>query len=60
MSNLKIKLIKSPHGRIPKHRGTLRGLGLRKIGQEIILPNRPEVQGMVRAIDYLLAVEEVS
>jgi large subunit ribosomal protein L30 len=43
----------------PKHRGTLRALGLRGIGQSNELPDRPEIRGMLARVPHLVAVEEV-
>ncbi len=44
----------------PKHRGTLRALGLRGIGQSNELPDRPEIRGMLARVPHLIHVEEVS
>lgn len=55
---IKVKLIKSPIGSIPKHKATLRGLGLRKINQQVELEDTPAVRGMVKKITHLLQVEE--
>jgi len=56
---LKITLVKSRFGRIPKHRGTISALGLRKINQSVIQPDNPQIRGMIKQIDYLVKVEEV-
>ncbi len=56
---LKIRLIKSGHGRIPKHRKTLMALGLTKIGRDVVMPDNPAVRGMIGKEAYLLKVEEV-
>ena len=53
---LKIKLVRSPIGRLPKHRATLRGLGLRKINQIVELEDTPSVRGMVKQLEYILEV----
>lgn len=53
---IKIKLIKSISGRLPRHIQCARGLGLRKINQTVDLPDTPAVRGMVRKISYLLEV----
>jgi large subunit ribosomal protein L30 len=44
----------------PKHRGTLRALGLRGIGQSNELPDRPEIRGMIARVPHLVRVEEVA
>jgi large subunit ribosomal protein L30 len=44
----------------PKHRGTLRALGLRGIGQTNDLPDRPEIRGMIARVPHLVSVQEVA
>jgi large subunit ribosomal protein L30 len=51
---------RSAIGSKPKHRGTLRALGLRGIGQSNELPDRPDVRGMLARVPHLIRVEEVS
>jgi len=58
-SQLKVTQIRSGIGTLPKHRGTLRALGLRKIGQSNVLPDRPEIRGMIARVPHLINVEEV-
>jgi len=53
-----VKLVKSPHGRLQKHIATVRGLGLRKIGDTRVLEDTPCVRGMINAVSYLLQVKE--
>ena len=50
---------RSAIGTKPKHRGTLRALGLRGIGQSNELPDRPEIRGMLARVPHLISVEEV-
>ena len=57
MSTLKVKLVKSPHGRLPKHRACVAGLGLRRVGSVSELEDTPAVRGMVAKVAYLLEVE---
>jgi large subunit ribosomal protein L30 len=57
MAELKVTLIRSQIGIKPKHRGTLRALGLRKIGSENTLPDRPEIRGMLARVPHLVEVE---
>ncbi|HEX5096991.1 MAG TPA: 50S ribosomal protein L30, partial [Acidimicrobiia bacterium] len=47
MGQLKVTLVKSKIGTKPKHRGTVRALGLGRIGSSNVLPDRPEIRGMV-------------
>ncbi len=55
---LKVRLIKSPHGRLPKHRACVVGLGLRRVGSVSELEDTPAVRGMVAKVAYLLEVED--
>jgi large subunit ribosomal protein L30 len=57
---LRVTQTRSGIGSKPKHRGTLRALGLRGIGQSNELPDRPEIRGMIARVPHLVAVEEVS
>lgn len=60
MANLKVTLVRSPIGTKPKHRSTLRALGLRRIGASNTLPDRPEIRGMIARVPHLVRVEDVS
>ena len=53
-----VRQIKSGIGSKPKHRGTLRALGLGKIGRVHELPDRPEIRGMIARVPHLIEVEE--
>ncbi len=57
---LKVTQIRSAIGTKPKQRGTLRALGLGRIGRSNILPDRPEIHGMIHRVPHLVTVEEVS
>ena len=59
MSILKVTLVKSCIGSKPKHRGTIRALGLRRIGSSNELPDRPEIRGMLARVPHLVRVEEI-
>jgi large subunit ribosomal protein L30 len=59
-SRLLITQTRSAIGTKPKHRGTLRALGLRGIGQSNELPDRPEIRGMLARVPHLIRIEEVS
>ena len=56
-ATVKVKLVKSPFGRLPKHRACIRGLGLRRVGSVRELEDTPAVRGMIAKVDYLLEVE---
>jgi large subunit ribosomal protein L30 len=60
MTQLKVTQVKSAIGTKPKHRGTLRALGLRRIGHSNVLPDRPEIRGMIARVPHLITVEEVT
>jgi large subunit ribosomal protein L30 len=60
MAEIKVTQIKSTIGTKPKHRGTLRALGLRGIGRSNTLPDRPEIRGMIAKVPHLIEVEESS
>ena len=55
---LTVRQIKSAIGNKPKSRGTLRALGLRKIGDSNTLPDRPEIRGMIARVPHLIEVTE--
>ena len=59
-ARLHVTQVRSAIGTKPKHRGTLRALGLRGLGQSNDLPDRPEIRGMIARVPHLVAVEEVS
>ena len=58
MAEITVTQVKSGIGTKPKHRGTLRALGLGKIGQTNTLPDRPEIRGMIAKVPHLIEVEE--
>ncbi|MGH9063118.1 MAG: 50S ribosomal protein L30 [Acidimicrobiales bacterium] len=55
---VKVTQVKSTIATKPKHRGTLRALGLHGIGTSNTLPDRPEVRGMIARVPHLVRVEE--
>ena len=57
MNELKIRLIKSLNGRLPKHVKIAQSLGLRKIRQIVVKPDTPVIRGMIEKIDYLIELE---
>jgi large subunit ribosomal protein L30 len=60
MSELVVTQFKSSIGAKPKHRGTLRALGLGKVGATNTLPDRPEIRGMIATVPHLVRVSERS
>ena len=59
-AQLRVTQVRSSIGTKPKHRGTLRALGLGRIGKTRTLPDRPEIRGMVARVPHLVTIEEVS
>ena len=59
-ARLRVTLKKSTVGTNPSARGTVRALGLRRIGQTVELPDDPAVRGQIRAVRYLVECEEVA
>jgi large subunit ribosomal protein L30 len=55
-ATIEIKQVRSGIGTKPKHRGTLRALGLGRIGRTHVLPDRPEIRGMVARVAHLVDV----
>jgi large subunit ribosomal protein L30 len=54
--DLLVTQVKSAIGTKPVHRGTLRALGLRGIGQQNVLPDTPDVRGMLHRVPHLVSV----
>ena len=57
-ARLVVTQVKSSIGTKPKHRGTLRALGLGRIGKTNDLPDRPEIRGMIARVPHLITVSE--
>jgi len=55
---LLVTQVRSAIGTKPKHRGTVRALGLGRIGQSNDLPDRPEIRGMIARVPHLVTVSE--
>ena len=56
---LKVTLVKSTLGAIPKHRAPVEALGLRKLNKTVELPDNDAVRGMIWHVKHLVKVEEV-
>jgi large subunit ribosomal protein L30 len=59
MAKIKIRLVRSTIGALPRQRATVRSLGLRKIGSSTVQEDTPVIKGMVRAVSHLVSVEDV-
>ncbi|MAA95331.1 MAG: 50S ribosomal protein L30 [Rheinheimera sp.] len=55
---IKVTQTKSSIGRLPKHRATLTGLGLRRINHTVEVEDTPSVRGMINTVYYMVKVEE--
>ena len=58
-NKLKITLVKSPVGGVPKNRKTVEALGLRKVNKSVEMPDNEAVRGMIRHVSHLVKVEEI-
>ncbi|MFG6383805.1 MAG: 50S ribosomal protein L30 [Lachnospiraceae bacterium] len=56
---LKITLVKSTIGAVPKNRKTVEALGLRKLNHSVEMPDNAAVRGMIRKVQHLVKVEEI-
>lgn len=56
-AHLRVTQVRSGISTKPKHRGTLRALGLRGVGRSRVLPDRPDVRGMLARVPHLVTVE---
>ena len=55
---LKIKMVRSEIGRPEKQRKILRGMGLNKLNNTVILTDTPQIRGMINKVIHLVSVEE--
>ena len=58
-NKLKITLVKSPIGAVPKNRKTVEALGLRKVNKSVEMPDNEAIRGMIQRVRHLVKVEEV-
>tara|TARA_B100000214_G_C23906114_1_gene598958 strand:- start:908 stop:1090 length:183 start_codon:yes stop_codon:yes gene_type:complete len=59
MAKIKVTQIRSLIGRKKNHRLSVKGLGLKGIGDSKVLEDTPPIRGMLNQVDYLLNIEEV-
>ncbi len=55
---VRVTQTKSSIGRLPKHRATIKGLGLRRIRHTVELEDTPSVRGMINSVSYMVKVED--
>lgn len=58
MATIRVKLVKSTIGALPKHRATVQALGLRKIGQVVEKQDNAQMRGMVAKVSHLVQIIE--
>ena len=58
MANLKVTLVKSTIGAVPKHKKTVEALGLKKVNKTVELPDNAATRGMVKQVQHLVKVDE--
>ncbi len=56
---LKITLVKSPIGAVPKQKATVEALGLKKLNKTVEMPDNAAVRGMIQSVRHLVKVEEI-
>jgi large subunit ribosomal protein L30 len=56
---LRVTLVKSTIGAVPKNKKTVEALGLRKVNKTVELPDNDSVRGMLRMVNHLVKVEEI-
>ena len=58
MADLKVTLVKSTIGAVPKHKKTVEALGLKKLNKTVVLPDNAATRGMFKQVQHLVKVEE--
>ena len=58
MADLKVTLVKSTIGSVPKHKKTVEALGLKKLNKTVVLPDNAATRGMIKQVQHLVKVEE--
>lgn len=59
MAKLEVTQVRSSIGTKPKQRGTLRALGLGRIGKSNVLADTPDIRGQINKVPHLISVREV-
>jgi large subunit ribosomal protein L30 len=58
--SLRVKLVRGMSGHTERHRETLRGLGLTRVGRERVLQDTPAIRGMIEKVAYLIEWSETN
>jgi large subunit ribosomal protein L30 len=56
--SIKVKLVRSVNGRLPSHKATVAGLGLRRMHQTVEVEDTPCTRGMINQVSYMVKVVE--
>lgn len=59
MIKLKVSQVRSALDRGARQRGTLRALGIRRVGHTVVHKDKPEIRGMIKTVEHLVTVEEI-
>jgi large subunit ribosomal protein L30 len=57
---LRVTQVKSTISHIARNRATIEALGLRRIGDSVVVADNPAVRGMIRQVRFLVEVEEIA
>lgn len=55
---MKVKLVRSMHGRLKRHQACVRGLGIRRMHQVVEVEDTPATRGMLNQVNYMVALVE--
>ena len=55
---MKVTLVRSLHGRLKRHQACVRGLGIRRLNQSVLVEDTPATRGMANKVSYMVKVEE--
>ena len=58
MADLKVTLVKSTIGAVPKHKKTVEAMGQKKTNKSVIMPDNAATRGMIKQVQHLVKVEE--
>ena len=56
-SMIKVTLVRSASGKLPKHRECVKGLGLKRMWHTVEVEDTPSVRGMINKVNYMVRVE---
>jgi large subunit ribosomal protein L30 len=56
--DLKVTLVRSHIGKMPKQKAVLNGMGLNRLNKTVVLKDTPEIRGMISKVSHLVSVEQ--